>query len=54
VNTERGFRIWERVFRFRMIPKHFEPGVELSGTLKVKRNLVADVYKKEIAEIFRK
>jgi long-chain acyl-CoA synthetase len=54
VNTERGFRIWERVFRFRMIPKHFEPGVELSGTLKVKRNLVADMYKKEIAEIFRK
>jgi len=52
VNAERGFRVWERVHRFRMIPKHFEPGVELSGTLKVKRNLVADMYKKEIAEIF--
>ncbi len=54
VNAERGFRVWERIFRFRMIAKHFEPGVELSGTLKVKRNLVAEMYKKELAEIFRK
>jgi long-chain acyl-CoA synthetase len=54
VNAERGFRVWERIFRFRMIAKHFEPGVELSGTLKVKRNLVAEMYKKELAVIFGK
>ncbi len=54
VNSERGFRVWERIFRFRMIPKHFEVGVELSGTLKMKRNVIAEMYKKEIAEIFRK
>jgi long-chain acyl-CoA synthetase len=52
VNAERGFRVWERIFRFRMIAKHFEPGVELSGTLKVKRNLVAEMYKKELGAIF--
>jgi len=54
VNAERGFRIWERVHRFKMIPKHFEVGVELGKTLKLKRNVIAEIYKKEIAEIFRK
>ena len=54
VNAERGFRVWERIFRFKMIAKHFEVGIELSGTLKVKRNVVAEMYKKELAEIFRK
>jgi long-chain acyl-CoA synthetase len=54
VNAERGFRIFERIQRFKMIPKHFEVGVELSITLKMKRNVIAEIYKKEIAEIFRK
>jgi long-chain acyl-CoA synthetase len=54
VSSERGFRVWERIFRFKMILKHFEPGVELSGTLKVKRNLVAEMYKKELGVIFGK
>jgi long-chain acyl-CoA synthetase len=54
VNSERGFRVWERIFRFRMIPKHFEVGVELSAKQEMKRNVIADIYKKEIAEIFRK
>ncbi|MCX7028748.1 MAG: AMP-binding protein [Spirochaetes bacterium] len=54
VNADHGFRIWERIFRFRMIPKPFEVGVELSGTLKMKRNVIAEMYKKELAEIFRK
>jgi len=54
VNAERGFRIWERVHRFKMIPKHFEVGVELGKTLKLKRNVIAEIYKKEIAEIFAK
>jgi long-chain acyl-CoA synthetase len=54
VNAERGFRIWERIHRFKMIPKHFEVGVELGKTLKMKRNVIAEIYKKEITEIFRK
>ncbi len=54
VNAERGFRVWERIFRFKMIAKHFEVGIELSGSLKMKRNVIADIYKKELAEIFHK
>ena len=54
VNADRGFRVWERIFRFKMIPKHFEPGVELSAKLEMKRNVIAEMYKKEIAEIFGK
>jgi long-chain acyl-CoA synthetase len=53
-NVEHGFRVWEQIFRFKLIPKHFEVGVELSITLKMKRNVIAEIYKKEIAEIFRK
>jgi long-chain acyl-CoA synthetase len=54
VNAEKGFRVWERIFRFKMIPKHFEVGVELSAKQEMKRNVIAEIYKKEIAEIFRK
>lgn len=54
VNAERGFRVWERIYRFKMLPKHFEPGVELSAKLEMKRNVIAEKYQKEIAEIFGK
>ena len=54
VNAKRGFREFERVFRFKMIPKHFEEPVELSGSLKMKRDVINKIYKKEIAELFAK
>ncbi len=54
VSSEAGFRGFERIFRFRMIRKHFEVGVELSGTLKMKRDVIAGIYKKEITAIFGK
>jgi len=52
VNAKRGFREFERVFRFRVIARHFEVGVELTSSLKMKRNVIAEIYKKEIAELF--
>ena len=51
VNAERGFRVWERIFRFTLLGKHFESGVELSAKLEMKRNVIAEKYAKEIAEI---
>jgi long-chain acyl-CoA synthetase len=54
VNAKRGFREWERIFRFRLISKHFEEPVELSGTLKMKRNVITEIYRKELAELFSK
>ncbi len=55
VNEKRGFRLFERVFRFRLLPNHFEVGKELTiGTQKLRRNVVEELYRKEIASIFAK
>jgi long-chain acyl-CoA synthetase len=54
VNAKRGFREFERVFRFKLIHRHFEPGVELTASLKMKRNVIAESYAKEIKELFGK
>ncbi len=52
VNAKGGFREFERVFRFKVLPKHFQPGVELSAKQSMKRSVIADIYKKEIAGLF--
>jgi long-chain acyl-CoA synthetase len=54
VNGKRGFREFERVFRFRLIPKHFEVGVELTASQKMKRDIINGIYQKEIKELFAK
>jgi long-chain acyl-CoA synthetase len=54
VNAKRGFREFERVFRIKMIPRHFEVGVELTASLKVKRDVVNKTYRKEIEELFER
>ena len=52
VCAKRGFREFERVFRFKVLPKHFETGVELSAKQSVKRAVVDKMYAKEIASLF--
>jgi long-chain acyl-CoA synthetase len=52
VCARRGFREFERVFRFKVLPKHFELGVELSAKQSVKRHVVDSMYAKEIAGLF--
>jgi long-chain acyl-CoA synthetase len=52
VCAKRGFREFERVFRFRLLPRHFELGVELSAKQSVKRHVVDTMYEKEIASLF--
>ena len=54
VCAKRGFREFERVFRFRLLPKHFEMGMELSAKQSVKRHVVDTMYAKEIAGMFGK
>ncbi|HUI72389.1 MAG TPA: long-chain fatty acid--CoA ligase, partial [Spirochaetia bacterium] len=54
VNAKRGFREFERVFRFKMLPKHFEAGIELSAKASVKRHVVSEIYRKEIVALFEK
>ncbi|MGA2612389.1 MAG: long-chain fatty acid--CoA ligase [Spirochaetia bacterium] len=54
VNAKRGFREFERMFRFKLLPKHFEAGVELSAKASVKRHVVSEKYHREIAALFEK
>jgi long-subunit acyl-CoA synthetase (AMP-forming) len=41
------------IFRSLILPKPFEPGKELSGKMDYKRHYIGDMYKKEIAELFK-
>lgn len=52
INSRNGFKTYERIFRFAVLPDPFEIGKEMTQTLKVKRNVVAKTYKKEIKELF--
>ena len=53
VNQKTGFRGFEMIFRSAVLSKPFEPGVELSGKQDYKRHVIAEMYKKEIAELFK-
>jgi long-chain acyl-CoA synthetase len=52
ISSKTGFKAYERVFRIKLLPNPFEVGKEMTQTLKVKRDVVNDVYKKEIKQLF--
>jgi long-chain acyl-CoA synthetase len=52
INRKTGFRGFEMIFRSVPIGKPFEGGKELSGKMDYKRHTIADMYKKEISELF--
>jgi long-chain acyl-CoA synthetase len=54
VNAKRGFREFEQVFRFAVLPKHFEVGNELSAKQSVKRDVVYKSFKRQIDGLFAK
>jgi len=53
VNTKHGFRDYERITYIKLLKDPFEVGKELTHSLKIKRNVVADKYKKEIEDMFK-
>jgi long-chain acyl-CoA synthetase len=53
ISPRRGFKAHERIFRFKLLPNRFEVGKELTMSLKIRRNVVAQMYAKEIALLFR-
>jgi long-chain acyl-CoA synthetase len=53
INRKTGFRGFEMIFKSTVISKPFEGGKELSGKMDYKRHYIADVFKKEIAELFK-
>ena len=52
VNVRTGFKPFELVFRFSILPNTFEIGDELTNTLKMRRNYIFDKYSKEIKKLF--
>jgi long-chain acyl-CoA synthetase len=53
VNAKTGFKAFECIFRFKLLSKEFKAGVEMTHSLKIRRNIVEKIYKNEIKELFR-
>lgn len=53
VNAKNGFRLFERISKFALLPKQFEVGVELSAKQEVMRYKLTDLYSKEIKNLFK-
>ena len=52
ISSKNGFRSFERIFKFEVLRNSFEVGKELSGKQDLKRHVLAELYKKEIARLF--
>ncbi len=52
INSKTGFKSFERIFKFILLPKPFEVGKEMTRSMKIKRNVVEELYKKEIKQLF--
>ncbi len=53
VSEKAGFKNFEKVTTFTVIPEEFKVGEELTQTLKVRRNVVFDKYAKQIEEMYK-
>ena len=52
VSQANGFKSFERIADFRFVPKSFEAGKELTGTYKLKRHVITDMYDGLIKEMY--
>lgn len=53
VGPKRGFKLFERISKVKLLAKPFEKGKEMTHTLKLKRDVIYDAYDKEIKELFK-
>jgi len=53
IGPKRGFKLFERISKVKLLVKPFEKGVEMTHTLKLKRNVIYDEYDKDIKELFK-
>jgi long-chain acyl-CoA synthetase len=52
VSAKNGFKSFERIFRFALLAKPFEPGKELSAKQEIKRHAIVEIYHKEVKRLF--
>ncbi|MDR3283914.1 MAG: long-chain fatty acid--CoA ligase [Treponema sp.] len=53
VNTKSGFRLFERIGPFCLLPNQFEIGQELSAKQEIARFRITEIYQKEIKGMFK-
>jgi long-chain acyl-CoA synthetase len=53
INAKNGFKAFERIFKSTILKTPFETGKELTNTLKLKRNVIAEIHKKRISALFK-
>lgn len=53
ISSKTGFKMFERIGKFRLITKPFEVGVELSAKQEIMRFRINEIYKKEIESMFK-
>ncbi|MDR2103531.1 MAG: long-chain fatty acid--CoA ligase, partial [Treponema sp.] len=53
VGPRNGFKPFERIFKFRLIPKPFEAGTELSPKQELMRPRINEIYAREIHRLFK-
>lgn len=52
VNQRTGFKAFERVYRFALLPQAFVPQIEVTASLKLKRNVIAERHAAVIARLY--
>jgi long-chain acyl-CoA synthetase len=53
IGPKRGFKLFERIHRIHLLGKPFEAGTEMTHTLKMRRNIISEIYRTEIDKLFR-
>jgi long-chain acyl-CoA synthetase len=53
VSLKNGFKPFERIFKFKLLPTPFEAGKELSGKMELLRHRITALYAKEIHKLFK-
>lgn len=53
ISAKNGFKSFERVTNFYVMHKEFEKGVEMTESMKIKRNVVEDMYQDRIQSLYR-
>lgn len=54
ISSSNGFKIYEKITNFVVLPKPFEHGRELSAKQEIKRHVINEIYAKEVESLFRK
>ncbi len=52
INSKNGFKSFEHIYRFKLLDRSFQLGRELSAKQEVKRHQIAEMYEREIRDLF--